>query len=144
MSEGVLQEVRSHLLAKGVPPSPRSVADAVRSRGRVVGASALVDTVAQLRSDLIGFGPLQSLVTTPGVTDVLVNGPGEVWIDRGDGLERTDASFPDETSLRRLVQRLASGAGRRIDDAHPFAEHIELDRDIERRLSAERRHLGDG
>lgn len=122
MSEQVLQDVRAQLLAKGVPPSPASVADAVRSSGRVVGSSALVDTVARLRGDLIGFGPLQSLITSPGVTDVLVNGPDEVWIDRGAGLEPADVHFPDETSLRRLLQRLVSGVGRRIDDAHPFVD----------------------
>jgi len=122
MSERVLQDVRFQLLAKGVPPSTHSVTDAVRSSGHVVGSSALVDAVARLRNDLIGFGPLQSLMATQGVTDVLVNGPSEVWIDRGNGLERAATSFPDEASVRRLVQRLVSGVGRRIDDTHPFVD----------------------
>ena len=122
MSERVLHDVRSHLLANGVGPTVESVADAVRSQGHVVGSGTLVDAVARLRQDLVGWGPLQSLVTTPGVTDVLVNGPDEVWIDRGHGLERVDVSFPDEASLRRLVQRLASNVGRRVDDSHPFVD----------------------
>jgi pilus assembly protein CpaF len=55
----------------------------------------------------------------PDVTDVLVNGPGQVWIDRGDGLERTGLVLPDEESVRRLAQRLAASAGRRLDEAKP-------------------------
>ena len=56
----------------------------------------------------------------PGVTDVLVNGPNQVFIDRGAGLELTDLRFPGEGDVRRLAQRLAASVGRRLDDAVPF------------------------
>jgi pilus assembly protein CpaF len=59
----------------------------------------------------------------PGVTDVLVNGPGEVWIDRGLGLERWDAaSDVTEAQIREAAVRLASLAGRRLDDASPITD----------------------
>src|SRR5690606_13262844 len=58
----------------------------------------------------------------PGVTDVLVNGPDEVHLDRGAGLERTDVTFPDDEAVRRLAQRLAAAGGRRLDDAVPYAD----------------------
>lgn len=69
-----------------------------------------------------GTGPLVPLLRTPGVTDVLVNGPNEVWIDRGAGLERAPVRFPDQVALRRLAVRLAAAGGRRLDDASPFVD----------------------
>ncbi|MCW2756745.1 MAG: TadA family conjugal transfer-associated ATPase, partial [Nocardioidaceae bacterium] len=70
-----------------------------------------------------GAGPLESLLRTPGVTDVLVNGPGAVYLDRGAGLELTEVRFADDEAVRRLAQRLAASAGRRLDDATP---HVDL------------------
>ena len=67
-------------------------------------------------------GPLEPLLREPGVTDVLVNGAEQVFIDRGAGLEPAAVSFPDEASVRRLAQRLAAAAGRRLDDATPYAD----------------------
>jgi pilus assembly protein CpaF len=73
--------------------------------------------------DELGLGPLAQLVADPAVTDVLVNGPAHVWIDRGNGLEpEPRVRFPDAQELRRLAQRLASMCGRRLDDASPFVD----------------------
>jgi len=58
----------------------------------------------------------------PGVTDVLVNGPGEVWVDRGLGCERTPITFPGPDAVRALAVRLAAAAGRRLDDAAPTCD----------------------
>ncbi|MGH3372221.1 MAG: TadA family conjugal transfer-associated ATPase, partial [Nocardioidaceae bacterium] len=55
-------------------------------------------------------------------TDVLVNGPSQVHVDRGGGLELTDVRFPDDQAVRRLAQRLAATAGRRLDDATPYVD----------------------
>ena len=63
-----------------------------------------------LRRDVVGAGPLEPLLRLPGVTDVLVNGADAVYLDRGDGLERTDVRFPDDDAVRRLAQRLAAPA----------------------------------
>ncbi len=59
---------------------------------------------------------------TSGVTDVLVNGPDAVYLDRGAGLELTAVRFPDDEAVRRLAQRLAAAGGRRLDDATPFVD----------------------
>ena len=58
----------------------------------------------------------------PGVTDVLVNGPREVWLDRGLGCERADVSFHGADAVRALAVRLAAAAGRRLDDAAPTVD----------------------
>jgi pilus assembly protein CpaF len=75
-----------------------------------------------LHRDVVGAGPLEPLLRLEGVTDVLVNGCDQVWIDRGAGLERTGVSFPDDQSVRRLAQRLAALGGRRLDDASPYVD----------------------
>jgi len=91
-------------------------------------AGVIADDVhfATLRRDveaeLTGTGPLEPLLALTGVTDVLVNGPDAVWIDRGRGMERTPVRFADDAAVRRLAQRLASAAGRRLDDAMPFVD----------------------
>jgi pilus assembly protein CpaF len=71
---------------------------------------------------MVGAGPLEPLLAAPDVTDVLVNGPQEVWVDRGSGLERADVGFADAAAVRRLAQRLATAAGRRLDDARPWVD----------------------
>jgi pilus assembly protein CpaF len=68
------------------------------------------------------WGPLAPLVTTAGVTDIVVNGPDDVWLDRGLGLERADVSFSSASHVRELAVRLASVGGRRLDDASPLVD----------------------
>jgi pilus assembly protein CpaF len=87
-----------------------------------VGDAAVLDVYEALRRDVVGAGPLEPLLRTPGVTDVVVNGCQRVYLDRGSGLELTGVTFPDEESVRRLAQRLAAHAGRRLDDATPYAD----------------------
>ena len=70
----------------------------------------------------VGAGPLQPLLDDPTVTDVLVNGPDAVWVDRGSGLERAGVRFRDDDAVRALAVRLAASAGRRLDAAVPFAD----------------------
>ena len=62
------------------------------------------------------------MLEKPLVTDVLVNGYKEVWIDQGRGLERTKISFLNEESVRALAQQLALSTGRRLDQSQPFVD----------------------
>lgn len=74
-------------------------------------------------TDAIGLGPLAPLVADPSVTDVLVNGPAEVWVDRGLGLQPVPSvGFVDVDELRRFAVRLAAACGRRLDDASPSVD----------------------
>jgi pilus assembly protein CpaF len=123
MSDALVDRVRRRL---AVPGDPDAVLD---SAVRAESSGIVDDTVfAALRRDvaaeLHGAGPLEPLLATPSVTDVLVNGPDSVWIDRGRGMERTGVTFADDAAVRRLAQRLAGAAGRRLDDAQPFADAV--------------------
>ena len=117
-----LDEVRARLSALGHGARPAEVADALTWLGHVVSDTAVLETVAALRRESQGAGPLDDLLALPGVTDVLVNGPDEVWVDRGTGLERAGVRFESDEAVRRLAVRLAALVGRRLDDASPFVD----------------------
>ncbi len=122
-ADGVLvEEVRDRLAASPGDLTPHRVAQALRAAGRPVGDATVLAVYEALRRDAVGAGPLEPLLRRPGVTDVLVNGPGPVRVDRGRGLEETDVVIPTEDACRRLAQRLVAGGGRRIDDATPYAD----------------------
>ena len=114
--------VRDALARTPGPLTPQRVAEALRASGRPVGDAAVLAVHARLVRDAVGAGPLEPLLRLPGVTDVLVNGTQGVYLDRGAGLEPTGVSFPDDAAVRRLAQRLAAAAGRRLDDAAPHVD----------------------
>jgi pilus assembly protein CpaF len=118
----LLERVRGTLAAQGSSPTPARVAAALRADGGVFGDSTVLAVVAALRREALGAGPLDELLSEPGVTDILVNGPGEVYVDRGSGLERVAVRTGDEAAVRRLATRLAAAAGRRLDDATPYVD----------------------
>ena len=114
--------VRDRLARAPGELTPHRVAEALRGAGRPVGDATVLAVHDALLRDVVGAGPLEPLLRLPGVTDVLVNGSGQVFLDRGDGLEASDVRFADDAAVRRLAQRLASAAGRRLDDATPYAD----------------------
>lgn len=118
----ILERIRNRLIATQSPPTPARVAEALREEGLVLGDTAVLQLVESLRAVLAGAGPLEPLLALDNVTDVLVNAPGSVWIDRGEGLERSHVEFADETAVRTLAQRLAATAGKRLDDSSPFVD----------------------
>lgn len=124
MATPLVDRVRSRLVAQDADASPALVAAALRAEGLVLGDAAVLELVGELRHELVGAGPLEPLLTMPGVTDVIVTGPREVWIDRGAGMERVDAAFAGESDIRRLAQRLAASAGRRLDEAAPYVDAL--------------------
>lgn len=117
----LVERVRRRVGAAGGLPTPARVAAALREEGGGLRGDA-GEVLAALADEIVGTGPLATLLADPDVTDVLVNGPREVWVDRGAGLERTGIRFADETAVRRLAQRLAAPTGRRLDDAQPWVD----------------------
>jgi pilus assembly protein CpaF len=120
--DDVVERVREELARQGSALSAARVSQALRDHGRPVGDRTVLAVLDLLRRDVLGAGPLEPLLRLDGVTDVLVNGPDAVYVDRGEGLERVDVRFIDDAAVRRLAQRLASAAGRRLDDASPYID----------------------
>ena len=122
ISSEIVEEVRDRLARVPGDLTPHRVAEALRIAGRPVGDATVLAVFDTLRRDVVGAGPLDALLRLPGVTDIVVNGPDRVFLDRGHGLEPTGITFPDDAAVRRLAQRLAAAAGRRLDDAAPFVD----------------------
>ena len=123
LDRGLLERVRRRVCDGGGRPSAAAVAVALREEGGALrGDAQLRAVLAALQGEIVGAGPLEPLLADPAVTDVLVNGPAEVWVDRGDGLQRTAVRFADDAAVRRLAQRLAAPSGRRLDDAQPWVD----------------------
>ena len=119
----LVDRVRARLAAAGGEITQAAVAAAVRAEsGGVASDLDVLAALRVLRQEFVGAGPLDELLRDPRTTDVLVCGPAAVWVDRGSGLERTAVRFPDEAAVRRLAQRLAIAAGRRLDDASPYVD----------------------
>ncbi|GHB10478.1 hypothetical protein GCM10010346_37050 [Streptomyces chryseus] len=118
----MLDAVRRRLAESGAEPTPARVAAALRAQGRLLGDTEVLGAAEELRCELVGTGTLEPLLADPSVTDVLVSAPDRVWVDRGNGLELTPVGFADAAAVRRLAQRLAAAAGRRLDDARPWVD----------------------
>lgn len=123
MNDGdLLARVRDRLAATGTSATAQDVAVALQSEGRVFSSATVLSLVDALHAETVGAGHLQPLLAEPGVTDVLVNGAESVFVDRGKGLERINMALGTEADVRRLAQRLAAQAGRRLDDASPCVD----------------------
>jgi pilus assembly protein CpaF len=78
--------------------------------------------VNEVLDETFGLGPLEPLMRDPSVTDILINGPHTVYVERAGRLERTDISFNDAAHLLHIVQRIVAQAGRRVDESNPMVD----------------------
>jgi pilus assembly protein CpaF len=102
----------------------RAVARALAAEGVVVAPARWATLVRDLVDDLGGLGPLEPLLRDPDVTDVLVNGPADVWVERRGALAPTGAAFRDEEHVTHVVQRVLGPLGVRLDRSHPWADAV--------------------
>jgi pilus assembly protein CpaF len=97
------------------------VADAVRRLSPVADAESVDSAVDRVLARMSGLGPLQPLLADPDVTDVMVNGPGPVWIERGGQLVTTDVVV-DRPTIEHLVERIVGPLGLRADRSNPMVD----------------------
>jgi pilus assembly protein CpaF len=108
------------LLALYADPARRAlIRERVRLAARVPLSEADLDVLC---AELFGFGPVQSLLEDPDVTDVLVNGPREVYCERRGRLERTDIAFGGEDDVAELAHRVAASVGRELTIERPYVD----------------------
>lgn len=116
MDEEQLQDIVRSELAEVVEES--SVPLTAQERQR------LIDEV---RNDVLGYGPLQVLLDDPTVTEVMVNGPNMIYVEKSGRLQLTNKRFESEQHLRRVIERIVSRIGRRVDESAPMVDARLLD-----------------
>jgi pilus assembly protein CpaF len=78
--------------------------------------------VSEVHHELFGLGPLEPLLSDPTISDILVNSYANIYIERRGKLEKTAISFKDDEHLMRVIERIVSTVGRRIDEAQPMVD----------------------
>ncbi|MEY3019583.1 MAG: hypothetical protein RLZZ272_567 [Actinomycetota bacterium] len=102
----------------------RAVARALAAEGVVAAPDVWARLVRDLVDELAGLGPLEPLLRDPTVTEVMVNGPEEVHVERDGRLERVAARFDDDAHVVRTLARTLGPLGVRLDRSHPFADAV--------------------
>ena len=77
---------------------------------------------AEIADDILGYGPLERLLSDDSITEVMVNGPNEIWIERQGRLYETTVRFNDDSHLRRIINKMVAQVGRRIDESSPMVD----------------------
>ncbi len=85
------------------------------------------DLISLLLNDMLGLGPLEPLLAEEAVTDIMINGPNQVYVERKGKLELTDVRFRDEQHLFNIAQRIVAAIGRRVDESQPLCDARLLD-----------------
>ncbi|MBJ6138920.1 CpaF family protein [Marinobacter litoralis] len=135
----VLAKARQHIhkrLITSLDSDPLDVQNASEVTARVQALISVVSNQVGLRltederealangvvSEVSGMGPLQPLMDDPTITDILVNGPSSVWVDRDGRLEQSTVQFDDEGHLRRFVDRFVGSHGKHLDSSNPAVD----------------------
>src|SRR5438477_4605067 len=77
---------------------------------------------AEIADDILGHGPLERLLSDDSVSEIMVNGPHDVWVERQGRLYETSVQFSDESHLRRIINKMVAQVGRRIDESSPMVD----------------------
>jgi len=78
--------------------------------------------VVEIQHETLGLGPLEPLLADAGISDILVNGPASVYVERGGKIEKTEVRFKDDEHLMAVIERIVSKVGRRVDEASPLVD----------------------
>ncbi|MTD17041.1 TadA family conjugal transfer-associated ATPase [Nakamurella sp. YIM 132087] len=123
VTDELVEAVQRRVADARTEPEGAAIATALRAElPGPVSDAAMLRLLRIMENELRGSGVLEPLLADPRTTDVVVNAPDDVRVDRGDGWEPTDVRFPDEAAVQRLARRLAAAAGRRLDEALPYVD----------------------
>jgi pilus assembly protein CpaF len=118
--------LRERLLADAARDGPADLEGGIRAlverEAALLDADAREALVARVAERSFGLGPLEPLLRDPEVDEVMVNGAGSVWIERGGHLESTTVAFASAAALRDVIERILAPLGRRVDEAEPLCD----------------------
>ena len=123
MTVELCRQVHQRLLADASGPTidPRRVAELVREAAPLLGAESLRAVVAEVMAEATGLGVLEPLMADPAVSEVMVNGPDRVWVEREGRLERVDLQI-DAAGIEHLIEKIVAPRGLRIDRSSPLVD----------------------
>ncbi|WP_010141890.1 CpaF family protein, partial [Oceanicola sp. S124] len=99
-----------------------AVLDVSKSQRLDLNGAESAELVGYVIDDMMGFGPLERLLADDGISDIMVNGPRQVYVERGGRLSLTDISFRDDQHVINIATRIVSLAGRRVDESSPLVD----------------------
>ncbi|MGY2704080.1 CpaF family protein [Nocardioides sp. HB32] len=98
------------------------LADVLGAQEKPLSHSDRARVTQEITDDILGYGPIEPFLRDPTVSEVMVNGPHQVWLERNGRLEPTAARFVDESHLRRTIDKIVSRIGRRVDESSPMVD----------------------
>ncbi len=98
------------------------VAEIVREERLAMNAAEVASFASAVFDEMTGLGPIEPLLQDDSICDILINGPGQVYIERNGELELAPVSFADDDHLLRIINRIVAQVGRRVDESHPMVD----------------------
>jgi pilus assembly protein CpaF len=123
----IIEDLGRQIFNANVDPAALKAKIATEIGTRLAQESGLArdDRIAlatDITDDILGHGPLERLLADDSVTEIMVNGPSEIWIERKGKLQLTSVRFSDESHLRRIINKMVATVGRRIDESVPMVD----------------------
>jgi pilus assembly protein CpaF len=94
----------------------------IAEEGAVVNDAERRSLVQDIQNEMLGLGPLEALLGDPSISDILVNSASQVYVERGGKLQLTDVKFSDDAHLMKIIDKIVSRVGRRIDESSPMVD----------------------
>lgn len=88
----------------------------------IIPSQEMEKIIRQIINESVGYGPLEALLQDDGITEIMVNGANEVYIERGGKMQETDIQFKDDQHIRHIIDRIIAPLGRRIDESSPMVD----------------------
>ncbi|HEX2893526.1 MAG TPA: CpaF family protein [Marmoricola sp.] len=100
----------------------QALADVMAASDRPLTSTDRQRITQEIADDILGYGPIEPYLRDDSVSEVMVNGPFDIWLERKGKLTRVEAKFQDEAHLRRTIDKIVSRIGRRIDESSPMVD----------------------
>ncbi len=96
--------------------------ESLQEKGMVLNREERLGLNQELYDEVKGLGPLETLLKDETVSDILVNGPQQIFVERAGKLQLSDVTFKDEKHLMRIIDKIVSAVGRRVDESNPYVD----------------------
>lgn len=116
---GVLQQMSDQQIAARVAQLATAV---IQEAGEQLSQRARQQIETEVLNEVTGYGPIQEFLRDPEITEIMVNGPGQIVVERNGVMEFSDRTFVDDAHVRRIIERIVSPLGRRIDESTPMVD----------------------